>query len=413
MHAVESATDVAGLPVEDRAKLEIASATEGRRIRVAIFTNSVAIGGMEKHTELIVRDLDRSEVEVYAICPRWEPIESWAQRFCGLADQAARIAPDRRNGVAMMLRDTYRLWRQLRLWRIDVLHMHQTTYTGGAAATIAARLAGVKVLVRTEHLAPEHPLPRLQRFKADLITRHLNRIVTVSLKNRQSREAHLYTPSTKTTVVNNGIDVAPYVISSLSEQQRLRDHLGIPADVPIVGVVVRFEDEKGLNYLLDAMPDVLKQVPTARLLMVGDGSLRDELEQQASKLGVRDSVVFAGFASDPRPYLSLMNVFVLPVPFGSASIGLLEAMAMWRAVVITFGGDGEPVVDGVTGLYALPRDPCALATAILRILDDTHLERRLGNQARLRVENDFSSKSVARQLMALYAAEFYGASRAR
>lgn len=382
-----------------------ATSPYGRRARVAIVTNSVAIGGMEKHAELIVRDLDRTLVEVFAICPRWEATEAWASRFCDLADHSARIAPDQRYGFALMLRDTFRLWRQLRAWRIDVMHLHQTTYTGGAMTALAARLAGVKVLIRTEHLAPDQPLPWLEHVKAGIISRNLNRIITVSLKNRQARETYMYTPPTKTTIVNNGIDVTPYVVSPTCEQRQLRETLDMPADAPVVGTVVRFEEEKGLNYLLDAMPAVLRTFPKARLLMVGDGKLRAQLERQVSTLGIRDSVVFAGFQSDPRPYLSLMNVFVLPVPFGSASIGLLEAMAMRRAVVITFGGEGEPVIDGETGLYAEPRNPEALAAAISRVLGDADFERSLGERARRRVEDAFSSDSVAQNLLEVYLRE--------
>lgn len=383
-----------------------------RRIRVAIFTNSVAIGGMEKHTELIARELDRSVAEVYAICPRWDATEPWAIEFTQAADHSARIAPDRRYGWRGMARDMYRLWRQLRHWRVDVMHMHLTSYTGGVAAALIARLAGVKVLVCTEHLAPEEPLSWPRRVEHNLFSRNLNRIICVSEENRKARARYLFTPAAKTTVVNNGIDPSPFSESSPAAQLQLRADLGIPAEAPIVGTVVRFVEEKGLNYLLDAMPKVLAAVPDAYLLMVGDGALRGELERQAEALGIRDRVVFAGFQADPRPYLSLMNAFVLPVPFGSASIGLLEAMAMRRAVVVTFGGEGEPVIDGETGLYAAPRNPDALADAILRIVSDPHYERALGERARERIEAAFSSHGVASQLAVVYADEARKATRA-
>jgi glycosyltransferase involved in cell wall biosynthesis len=375
------------------------------RIRVALLTNSVWIGGMEKHVELIARDLDRSAAEVYAICPPWERTAQWTETLAQTADVLAQIAPDRRYGWSALLGETARLWRQLRRWRIQVLHMHLTRYEGGTWVLLAARLAGVPVIVCTEHLAPEEPLPRQRRLRRDALTRNLDRIVCVSLKNRRAREQHLYTPATKTTVVNNGIDTDQYPPTPEEELVALRGQLGIPAESPVIGTVVRFEEEKGLNYLLDAMPRVLADSPHAYLLMVGDGTLRGALEQQADTLGIRDRVIFAGFQSDPRPYLSLMNAFVLPVPFGSASIGLLEAMAMRRAVIITFGGEGEAVIDGETGLTPPPRDPAALAEAILRVVQDPAFEQRLGANARARIEQEYSSRNVARQLLALYQEE--------
>ena len=154
------------------------------------------------------------------------------------------------------------------------------------------------------------------------------------------------------------------------------------------------------------MPQVLKEVPEARLLLVGDGPLRDALERQVRALDIQDRVVFAGFQSDPRPYLSLIDAFVLPVPFGSASIGLLEAMAMRRAVIITFGGPGEAVEDGISGLWAPPRNPAGLAQAILRVLTQPDFAHELGDHARQRIEERFSSKTLARELLALYQREF-------
>jgi glycosyltransferase involved in cell wall biosynthesis len=373
-----------------------------KRMRVLLFTNSVAIGGMEKHAEMIARDLDRAAAEVYTICPMWKAIDPWAATFAEVAEQSGRITPDRRFGAFAELRETARLWRQLRHWRIDVMHMHLTTYRGGFWALLAARLAGVPVVVCTEHLAPEQRISRGRRLVRDLMTRNFDQVICVSLKNREARERFLYTPPSATTVVNNGVDVAPFEPTPETQLAELRAHLGIPAGAPVVGTAVRFVEEKGLNYLFDAMPRVLSSAPNAYLLMVGDGPLKGALEQQADALGFRERVIFAGFQADPRPYLSLMNAFVLPVPFGSASIGLLEAMAMRRAPIITFGGEGEAVMDGVSGLCPPPRNPEALADAITRVLLDSEFERQLGENARRRIEESFSSQSVATQLLALY-----------
>jgi len=389
------------------------SSAQHQHMHIAIFTNSVSIGGMEKHAEMLARDLDRSRATVYTICPKWEPVEAWAKDFAAASDGTARITPDRRYGLLAELRETVRLYRQLRQWHIDVLHMHLTTYYGGQWALLAARLARVPVIVCTEHLAPERPLSRPRKLQRDLVTRMYNRVICVSEKNRIAREQHLYTPPAHTSVVVNGIDVSRFTPTPPEEMARLREQYGIPADARVAGTVVRFVDEKGLNYLFDAMPRVLESVPNAYLLMVGDGPLRGDLERQATELGFRDRVIFAGFQSDPRPFMSLMHAFVLPVPFGSASIGLLEAMAMGRAVIITFGGKGEAVIDGETGLCPPPRDPAALAEAMTKVLVSPEYERQLGTNARKRIEADFSAQRVAEQLLAIYEADYAASQRSR
>ncbi|HEX8036792.1 MAG TPA: glycosyltransferase 87 family protein, partial [Ktedonobacterales bacterium] len=207
----------------------------GRRspIRVLLMTNSVAIGGMEKHVEMLARDLSRDAADVYAICPRWEEIAPWAATLAQSVDDAqhfAQITPDRRYGRLSLLKETLQLWQQLRRWRIQVMHLHLTTYEGGVWTLLAARLAGVRAIFCTEHLAPEHPLPRMRKLRRDLITRSLTGIVCVSLKNRQAREQHLYTPPHKTTVVNNGVDLDNFPPTPPQEIADLRAQLGIPSN---------------------------------------------------------------------------------------------------------------------------------------------------------------------------------------
>jgi glycosyltransferase involved in cell wall biosynthesis len=136
--------------------------------------------------------------------------------------------------------------------------------------------------------------------------------------------------------------------------------------------------------------------------MVGDGSLRDELAAHAARLGMTDYIRFVGFQGDPRPFLGLMDAFVLPVPVGSMSIGLLEAMAMERAVVITFGGKGEAVIHGESGFCAEPRNADSIAKYIIQILQQPELKNTLGKAARQRIEAEFSARQVARSLSALY-----------
>jgi glycosyltransferase involved in cell wall biosynthesis len=372
------------------------------KIKLALFTNSIAVGGMEEHIELLARHLDREQFEVFSVCPEWAPIEPFYQALAHESDHIAKITPDRRYGTAKLLKECLRFYSYLRACGISVMHMHSTTYRGQIFALIAARLAGVKQIYITEHLAPEQQLPWLERTVRSLVSRAVNGIVCVSQKNYLARAQYLYTPAQRTLVVNNGVDLDDFPAIPDQTLAELRARHNIPADAQVIGTVVRFEPEKGLAYLMDAMPAIKAAYPNALLLMVGDGSLRGELEAQAARLGIGDSVRFVGFQSDPRPYLALMDAFVLPVPVGSMSIGLLEAMAMRRAVVITFGGEGEAVVHGQSGYCAEPRNPESISHYVTQILQDTSLRDRLGNAAYQRIADTFSAQQVARSLGQLY-----------
>jgi len=372
------------------------------KTRILLFTNSVAIGGMEEHIELLARHLDRKRFEVFAICPDWAPTLAFTRSLQAVTDHLAEITPDRRYTLWGFIKENYVMVQQLRRWKIDVMHMHSTTYRGQHSAFIAARIAGVKRIYITEHLAPDTKLPFKERLMRNLFSRLVDGIVCVSEKNYQARKNYIYTPCDRTIVVNNGVDVNDFTLPPSKIQHALREQHNLPTDAQIVGTVVRLEPGKGLDDLIAALPTIRQKCPNAYLLIVGDGSLRATLEQQVDTLGMREYVRFTGFQSDPRPYLGIIDTFVLPVPVGSMSIGLLEAMAMRKAVVITFGGKGEAVIHGQTGLCAEPRNPTALADAIISILQSDTLRLKLGNAARQHVEDHFSAATTARKLEKLY-----------
>jgi glycosyltransferase involved in cell wall biosynthesis len=374
----------------------------GERLRVLLFTNSVQVGGMEEHVELLARHLDRKEFEVFAICPESEALEPFVRSLQAAADHFAQITPDERRGKLRHYAETARLTQQIRRWRIDVVHMHSTTYRGQYHALMAARLGGARAVYVTEHLAPEQLLSLSERAKRDAFTRMVDGLICVSKKNFVARSTYLDTPNEKALVVNNGVDLDDFPKIPPSVLADLRARHELPNDALVVGTVVRFEPGKGLEYLVDAMPSIRAAHPNVHLLMVGDGSLRAELEAHVERLGLKAVTRFVGFQKDPRPYLAVMDAFVLPVPVGSMSIGLLEAMAMARPVVITFGGEGEAVVDGETGFCAEPKSSRSIADSVNKLFADRTLRSTLGSAARQRVAEQFSAQEVARILGQVY-----------
>jgi glycogen synthase len=396
---VNSKADVADLA--DRSTAVPSTST----VRVLLFTNSVTMGGMEAHVALLAQHLDREVFEVFAVCPRWQATERLREMLRTSADHLAVITPDRRWGAWQQFSESLKLYKQLRDWRIDVVHMHSTTYRGQVWALLMSRLAGVRRIFVTEHYAPEMKLPMAERWIRNLFSAAVTGIVCVSEKNYTARRSYVYTPRKRTIVVNNGIDSAHFKPMLPQEVALLRAKLAIPDRAPVVGTAVRFEPEKGLEHFINAMPKICRAAPDVHFLMIGDGSLREELEAQVARLDLSARTHFVGFQNDPRPYMGLMDIFVLPVPVGSMSIALLEAMAMERAVIITFGGAGEAVVHNESGFCAEPCDPDSIADYAILALRDPALRKSLGKAARQRVQDHFSAENVARTLGALYRCE--------
>ena len=180
--------------------------------------------------------------------------------------------------------------------------------------------------------------------------------------------------------------------------------LGTGADGPRVGFVGRLETQKGVTYLLEAVPAVLVAFPMASFTLIGDGSLRPELEEQADRLGIRARVCFTGIRADVPYLLQELDLFVLPSLWEGFPTVLLESMVCGAAVIATdIPGTRELVQDGRNGWLVPPRDPAALAGAILEALRDPPRRASFARQAAQDVQR-FTIDTIAEEYARLYAA---------
>ena len=157
------------------------------------------------------------------------------------------------------------------------------------------------------------------------------------------------------------------------------------SDVPVVLCVARLDPQKGLRYLVEAMPALVRRFPKVVALFVGHGSpaAQASLEQLADGMQVRSHVRFLGSQADVRPYLEMCDVFVLPSLYEGMGIALVEAMAMERPCVATRATAVPEVVDDeVSGLLVAPANSSELADAIARLLNDPALRLRMGAEGR-------------------------------
>jgi len=220
-------------------------------------------------------------------------------------------------------------------------------------------------------------------------------------------------------LIHNGVDLARY--DHTEACCTLPEEYGFPQGTPMVGVVARLEPEKGHATLLDAWPRVLDRVPDARLLVVGEGSLARSLQEQADGLGLLGEpcegdrcvgtrrgrpgakVVFTGRREDVPSVTAALDVAVLPSYREALGLVVLEAMALARPVVASdVGGIPEMIEDGVTGLLVPPRDPVALAAAVVRLLTDHPLADTLARNGHRLVRERFSLERMVAAIERLY-----------
>ena len=221
---------------------------------------------------------------------------------------------------------------------------------------------------------------------------------------RAARAAGLRLPST--VVVGNGLDLADWPSRTEADRSAARAALHL-TDHPLVVCVGRLSRQKGQDVLLAAWPAVRAAVPTAQLLLVGDGPAAEALHAQAAAL---PGVTFAGARPDVREHLLAADVAVLPSRWEGLALALLEAMACSLPVVATeVAGARVCLTDALAqeqvaagGVVVPVDDPAALAAALVPVLLDPAHAEQLGAAARSRVERAFTFEAVARHVRAAY-----------
>ena len=272
------------------------------------------------------------------------------------------------------------LTRVLRRVRPHVVHVMEVW----PPALVAARLARAPRLVLTRH-TPD--LPRRDNlvgrlwWRAGWATRPTVVYTTETDRVRDGRR-----PS---QVIPLGIDVDGFAS-------------GTPVlEGTIVGNVARLAEQKGQRTLIEALPAILDRHPEARLVIAGDGELRQELEELAEPFG--DHVAIMGNRSDVANLLASFDVFAYPSHFEGQCLAVIEAQAAGVPVVATsVGGIRETVVDRETGFVVPVDDPAALAERVCRVLERPDEARRLADRARARVRGRFSEERMIAGTLALY-----------
>jgi glycosyltransferase involved in cell wall biosynthesis len=282
-----------------------------------------------------------------------------------------------------------RLRRLLRRERADLVHTHSSVdaWLGG----LAARSLG-RPVVRSRHVT----IP----IRHASVYRLADRVITSG-----ERAAALVTgagvPRRKVVAISAGVDLDRFHPGVSGK--RVRDELA--ADGPLVGLIANLRGSKGHRYFIDAAGDVLRQVPAARFLIVGDGVGFADIERQLRERHLERAIRMLGFRRDIPEVMAALDVLVLPsVKSEATSQVILQALAVGTPVVATsVGGSPELIRDGVTGRLVPPADAAALARAIVDVLRDPDGARAMTRQGQAEVSATQSLDAVMRRTTAVYA----------
>ena len=376
-----------------REGLRAAGKPGAARARVVFFLSDLLMGGDPRRVQALAAGLDRTRYEVCVLS---------ATRGGPLAGAIARSGvPVGDLGVHSKgdLGCVLRLWRYLRRTRPTILHAFNF-HAGLLARLVGKGAARVPIVIYSE--ASTELAKPLARIRIDAWTARWADGVYVNAEaigRVLARREGI--PVNRIWTVPTGIDVAHFAPRPVDESLRAR--LGLERGDRAVMNVGRLAAYKGQEFLIRAMPEVLRAEPRARLVLIGDGPRHGEFQGLAAALNVSERVVMAGEQQDVAPILAGADLFVLPSTEEGLPHALLEAMAMGVPSVATAVGGVPELLEGC-GALVPPADPGALARAILDLLGDRDRALAWARAGRERVCRSYSLHRMVEATDAMYRA---------
>ncbi len=353
-----------------------------------------AQGGMLKHLETLFQGMGK-EYHLYLAAP-----PSYDSYLLRAAAQKRYLLPlDESLHPLENWRIACSLAQFISQEKIDLVHTHGIR--AGIVGQAAALMAGRGKVVATMHNMINYgmmPFSKVfQTMHGILMRRTVHTLITVSEAIKKEVIKYRLFPPEMVTVIYNGVDV------NLFSKQSCLDRK-ISFNGPVIGTVARLEPAKGIKYLLDAAAIIDKEYPWVYFVIVGDGPQRNFLQQYAARLGIDKKVFFLGFRDDVPNILPLFDIAVIPSVQEGLSIFCLEALAAGCPVVASdVGGLTEIIIPCKNGLLVPPKDPRALADALVALLKNRILAAALGRQGRKMVEQKFTYEKMLERTMKIYA----------
>jgi len=384
-----------------------AAAPPGRPLRIARVIARLNVGGPAQHVILLAAGMDPARFQSTLITGVPDPDEG---DFAALARSRGLepvVIPSLGRAIhpAHDLAALVRLVALFRMLRPDLVHTH--TAKAGALGRVAARLAGVPILVHTfhGHIMEGYFSPAVTRLFLGIeraLARRTDRIVTVSPRVRESLLALGIGRPEQVEVVPLGLPLERFVAAAPGGA-RLRERLAIPPDAPLLGSVGRLVLIKDHPTLFAALCQ--KDAGAAHLLVVGDGERRTALEAMAWNLGLAGRVHFLGWREDLETILPELDMVICCSRNEGTPVALIEAMAAGVPVLSTdVGGVADLVTHGKTGWLVPAGDPAALARGIRDLLADAERRWDLVAAARPAVLGTHGASGLIQRIEAMYTA---------
>lgn len=380
----------------------------GRTCRkIAFILTPVEFGGSERVSLSFLKQYRRQDWEICPIilCRPWETENVFinALEEEGISYKLIPIIskpPEQGKDRFRLLRCGFLLYRELRKGSFDLVHTNG--YSADILGVFAARFLRIPVVTTCHGFISNTRTYRLYNFLDIISFRFMSRVITVSEKLREEL-SDKGIDRNKLIFIQNSVELRRDDGQHEQRRKSVREKHGIGGKQWVLGYVGRLSMEKGIKFLLEAGTALVEKQSGLRILVIGEGPQRQEIERYVEQTNMADKVVFVGFQKNVEDFLTAFDIFILPSLTEGTSMALLEAMATGLPIVATaVGGTPKVITSGENGLLVPAANPQAITDAVNNIIEDEQLRRNISAGALKTIEERFSIDSWLSKIDTIY-----------
>jgi glycosyltransferase involved in cell wall biosynthesis len=371
------------------------------KINLLYVITKLELGGAQKQLLSLIRGLNKEQFRVFLFTGQNGllvedvlSITGLQRRHCPFLERAIHPLKD-----LLVLID---LFLFIKKNNIEIIHTHSSK--AGILGRLAAKLAGVKIIIHTVHGWSFHDyqpifLKGLFISLEKFVGMFTDKLIVVSAYDQLKGLRNHIGDQAKYSLIHYGIDYTEFNLANSS----IRSELGLNKNDLVVGMVACFKPQKCPQDFIKLACLINRDMPKVKFVLVGDGVLRKKIEELISASNLEKNIILLGWRRDIPDILAAFDVFVLTSLWEGLPVTLLEAMAKAKAIIATdTGGVREIIEEGKTGFLVQPHAMDELAHKLAGLLKDSALKVRIGNSAKESLKYDFRADKMINNTQALY-----------
>ncbi len=376
-----------------------------RKIKIAQVITRMDWGGSPDVLRIICQNFDPEIYDLWIFIGRTKHPTDKTRLFLDAFKERITFIAELRREVNLW-KDWQAFWKlfgKFKQERFDIVHTH--TAKAGALGRLAAKMAGIPVIIHTPHGHNFYGyfngfISRVIILIEKVLAVFTDRLIALTELEKQDYLKFRVADEQKTVLVYIGLELDKFLANNAN---KVKGSFSINNREKVVGYVGRLDPIKGAQFFVEAARLCLQKNTALKFILVGEGILRKELEVKVTLWGLNDKIVFTGWRDDIPDIMSILDILVLPSLNEAVGIVLIEAQSLGVPVVASnVGGIAEIIKDKQTGILVEPADPQAIAEAVKELLDNPQKMLAMSDAAKNRVKDRFKAENMVQATLNIY-----------